>query len=227
MADINTTDEFLEDGEINPDYEKPESEGGDVDPSKKIVDEDEIPPVRKSVGEYIIERKEKTIENLKIAEQNKIIEDLRSKTEGGEEEVLTSKAQDMISKEVSDRIKPVIDTIASTTDENELKELFAKEPEAEKFEKQIKAYMKHPVYKGVPPSVIFRNLAFDDAEIMGARKKRIADKEIELSKGGGSGVRPTERNSGDVPSAEDIENMSDEDFKALGNKALSGEFIKK
>lgn len=212
---------------------KPISDGGEDgkdDPSKKNESETEIEgeaepeiPVRKSALQHIIARKNRQIERMrsKDSEENEEKED-----DEDDGELLTPEARGTIQKEIARAVDPLIKSFASKADEDELASLLNSEPEAAQYEKRIRAYMKHPNYQGVPPSVIFHHLAFDAAADTGAQRKKIADLEAAQKRGGGRTTRPMAKNTGDVPSIDEQNEMTDAQFEELQARVRSGEFAK-
>ncbi len=203
-----------------------EGEAEDEDSSKEDDFDDTatpVIPVRKSNAQFIIERKNKKIEKM----QSKADKD---EDAGAEDELedsdLSEDASKAIDSAVDTRIKPVMDILISKANEEELKDLFSTTPEAKKYENHIKAYLQHDAYKNVAPDVIYHHLAFNNALAIGAKKRTVADTEAKQTKGGGRGLPPKNTVS-DLPSAEDIAEMSDEDFDAMEQNARQGKFIKK
>ena len=160
-----------------------------------------------------------------IARKNKQLEKLRSKVDPDEDpEIPEDLYQDPVDKKISEKISPLVDAIAKRADEDEVAELFKDEPEAKKLEKSIRAYMDHPAWSAVPPKAIYHHLAFSQAAKVGAQKKALADEEAGAMRGGGSSRRQAPRATGNIPSAEEIANMSDEDFEKLQDKVNQGEY---
>lgn len=231
MAETNTTDEFLEDGVTpNPEYKEPEGEGGETDaPPKKESGEGEEPdiPVRNSASQ-VIARQRNTIKKLKSkAQEDEDDEDYQPPTggEGEDEDELTSEAQGAVGREVQRQMKPFIEGTAKNADEQELSDLFESDPESKEYEKQIRAYMK--VHPTATPGMIYHHLAFDEAETTGAGKKKTANTDARQQRGGGRNLRPNEPAEGGVPSIEEQNDMSDEDFEATKQKAMQGGFVPK
>ena len=196
---------------------KPDAEPDFDDTATPVI------PIRNSVAQHIIARKNEKIKKL----ESKVDapENNADDTPDAEDD-LSDQARGAIDKAVEQRIKPLVETLASTADENELKELFATEPEAKKYEKHIKAYMGHEAYKGVSPVVIYHHLAFNQAQAVGAKKKKVADLEAGQARSGGRGL-PAKGAPTDLPSAEDIAGMSEAEFEAMELSARQGNFIKK
>lgn len=232
-ADVEKDEDKLESDDIEDGEEAPsetkasdsEGEGDEVEDGEE-GEEPEI-PVRRSFAQHIIARKNKTIEKLR----SKAAED----GDDDEEEIppeesndgLTPEAQNAVQREVSKAVAPIVKTLVSKADEDELKELYGNEPEAKKFDKRIRAYMNSPHYKGVPSAVIYHHLAFDQAETTGSRRRNSADVEAAHQRGGGRPLRPNAASAGDVPSVDEIEDMSEEEFENLQHKARTGRFVKK
>lgn len=247
MADVKNapaTEEYNDDGTKNPDYvapaggesgesdtknkddDKGEDEGGD-DSKKDDFDDEATPviPVRKSVAQHIIARKNEKIK--KLESKAKADDDGGADDDAGDDDSnLSDDARNEISTEVEKRIKPLQDAIISKADEDELKDLFSEDPNAKKYEKHIKAYMQHESYKGVSPTVIYHHLAFNASKALGAKEKKVADKEADLTKNGGRGLAPKGSVS-DLPTPEDIENMTEAEFEAMETDARQGKYINK
>lgn len=196
------------------------------------ADPDEEPeiPVRKSALQHIIARKNKQIEKLRSKGDDEVdLDDDDNQPaliDKDDDDELTPEARGAVRKEVLKAITPLASSLAKNADEQELQDLLSAEPEAQKYEKRIRVYMEHKSYKGVPPSVIYHHLAFGDAETTGAHKKRVADTEAKMNKGGGSTRRPSDSSDSGIPSEEEMDNMSDAEFETLQHKARTGEFVK-
>lgn len=223
--------EYNDDGTKNPDYVAPKSgsESAVIDTKNKddktetekedefddTIDPNKLPeiPVRKFNAQHIIARKNEKIKKL----ENKIgkNEDDSDEDDNPQDDDIEESVEQVIDK----KLRPVLDVLISKADEDELKALVKDEPEAAKYENHIKAYMSHDSYKGVSPLVIYHHLAFKNAQALGAKKKQVADLEANQTKGGGRTLRPNEK-VGDFPSAQDIADMSEEDFEKMQNKAL-------
>jgi len=245
MADkTNATpdQEYNDDGTKNPDYVAPAgSEGAEADTENKGKEEEEKDedeeedefddtidpekppeiPIRTSVAQHIIARKNKQIEKLKSK---------KDEEEAGYEEDDTeddpNDTSSVIRKEVSKAVAPLLGKLASDADEAEFQALIQAEPEAKKFTNHIKAYMAHEAWKGVPPSAIYHHLAWNAAQALGAKRKAAAELEAKQSKGGGRSIHEQGK-VGDLPSAEDIQNMSEEEFSQMEKDVARGKFLKK
>lgn len=231
MAEEKTVEEFDDDG--NPIIKEKPDEGGGSQPPKLKSDEqpegeqpdgegdkEPVVPVRKSVQQHIIARQQQTIKKLRSKQEDEEDDDTPV---GDEDDEITPEAANTVAREVKKAVAPIIESLASQADEGELRELFDAEPEAEAMAKQIRAYMKHPSYKGVPPSVIYHHLAFDKALAGTVKKKTAADREALHNKGAGSSRRPKESPTGDIP---DVTDMDDKEFEELQHKARTGQFLK-
>lgn len=249
--------EYNDDGTKNPDYVAPKtgSESGDADTKKTGTDDkgtddtgggkkdeqvfdDTIDPtkppeipVRKSVLQHILARKSKKIDKLesklKEGDPGYVAPDADGEDDEGENKDLnlSDDAVKAIDTKVKSAIAPLLGELASKADEAEMQELIASEPEAKKYLNHIKAYMAHEAYKGVSPTVIFHHLAYSSAQALGAKKKQAADLEAKQARGGGRAIVDTKIDG--LPSAEDINNMSDADFEKMEEKVLQGGFLKK
>lgn len=243
---------FNDDGTKNPDY-KPPAGSESVQDTKKLdkdgkeivaddkkgeegeeFDDTILPdkppaiPVRQSVASNIIARQGKKIEKLRsqLKEGDEgYVAPITDKDEEEEDTNLSDDAVKAIDSKVKKAIAPLLGKLASDADEAEFKQLIASEPEAAKYTNHIKAYMAHDSYKGVSPVVIYHHLAFTVAQALGAKKKVAADLDAKQHKGGGRTVVDT-GTVGDLPSAQELANMSDADFEKMENDALQGKFLK-
>jgi len=233
MAERNTDADPKLDENGNPISGDVEGEGSSPKIKSKTDETDEEKeaepeiPVRRSAEQHIIARQQRTIQKLRSKDSDDF-QPQKDDEEGeeDEEDSLTPEARGAVQREVAKAIGPVVKSLASKADDDELGDLIANEPEAAKYERRIRAYMAHPHYKGVPPSVIYHHLAFDDAETTGARRKRTADLEANQSRGGGRTSRPAVTGTGNIPTADEQNEMTDEEFETLQNRARSGEFVK-
>jgi len=224
MADEETIPEEVEIAASKEDegVEDPASEIGSEDEKEKqpsldaSVDEESI-PVRGSAA-HVIARQKRTIEKLRSKS-----EDVHTEPDDDDDE-LTPEADRAIAKKVDERTAVIMDLFTSKADEEELSNLFRDEPESKAYEKRIRSYMKHPAYKAVPPSAIFHQLAYKEAAGKRAEAKRIADLEAGSMAGGGTTHRREPRATGNMPSASEIENMSDDEFQKLQDDVQQGKY---
>ncbi len=257
QINADPSQEYNDDGSKNPDYVAPKDEAeGAADTENKgkegeedkgadngdnvdfddTIDPTKPPeiPIRQSTAQHIIARKQKKIEKLEsklkdgdegyVAPTN----DNGNSADGDDEDNdnLTDDARKAINKGVSKAIAPLLGKLASEADEKEMQTLISTEPEAKKYVNHIKAYMAHDAYKGVSPVVIYHHLAWTAAQALGAKKKNAADLEAKQNKGGGRAIVDN-GNAGGLPTATDIENMSEADFAKMEEDALQGKFLKK
>lgn len=207
-------------GKESDDDEEDDDEGDDKKISKKSDDDAEPEvPVRKVVGQQnIIARKNKTIKKLREEKGD----DDDGADDEGDDDLIPSAAKG-VRKEVARALAPLMESLGSRADDDDLKDLYSNEPDAKKFDRSIRTYMKHPAYKGVAPSVIYHHLAWDDAQATGIKKKGVADKEAGKVKGAGSSKR-LKGKSGNIPSPDELADMSEKDFEALQNDVLQGKY---
>jgi len=194
-----------------------EEEGDDEDEDEEVTPENV--PVRKSTQQHIINRQSKTIQKIRSKKDEESADE--------DEDDLSPEASTAVSKEVKRQVAPVIEALVSTTDDQELKDLYASEPAAKKYDKRIKSYMKSEHWKGVPVSAIFHHLAFKDAEFIGKERKRIADKEANLNKSNLRQLKVKKAFTGKMPSAEEIAGMNPEQFEKLQLDVKRGKYLKK
>lgn len=244
MAEIEDTalnQQFNDDGTENANYVAPKVEGeGEAPITEKKGDEEEgkpgegkedefddavepAIPIRQSVAQHIIARKNEKIKKLEALAAKPAEEE---PYDDGSYDDLAVGDQESIDKRIDAKIAPLLKSLVSKADEDEVNALFTTEPEAKKYAQHIKAYMGHDMYKGVPPSVIYHHLAFNNAQAVGAKRKQAADFEASQARGGGR-VVPPKGSSSDIPSAEDIQGMSEEEFEKMENDARQGKFINK
>lgn len=239
MADLDkgTNDEFVEvdgakyksdpenegealvgdDGELVP-YEEPEEseeekearEKEEQEEAKRV--EEEEPPTRKSAKDYILERKNKKIKKLEGKEGG---DDLGGEGDDGEHEV-TPEGKKAINKQVEEALKPILSTVKKNTDDQELKEVFEKHPDAKDMEKEILKFMNHDAYEKVPAEIIYLALSARRANLQKKRDK--ADEDAAADVSGGHGKRPAK--TGNLP---DFGNMGDEELGDWINKAKTGQ----
>lgn len=185
---------------------------------------DDVIPVRKSSLQHIIARKNRTIDKLRSRNDNDVDDDGDDNGDDDDDkESLTPEARRAIRQE----LEPVTKLLVSQSDEAELSDLLDSEPDAKKLEGKIRKYMEHPSYKGVPPVVIYHHLAHSTAEARGARRKQAADLEANQTRGGGRSTKASDVNVDGIPTAEELDNMTDEEFEQLQNDARSGKYVKK
>lgn len=203
-----------------------EDDKGAPDPKDK-KDDDEVVPVRKSK----LINQSHAFERIKRKGQQGGKQD-QGGGEGdggagdgadqGDKGKRSDQSRDDLISALNEALDPIREALGQTENEGHLGELYANEPEAKKYDKQIRRYMKTDEYKGVPAEVIYHHLAFAEAAKIGAQKKDIADKDAKGSRAGGHGRRPTKVSK--VPTAEEIDDMSDEEIGKIAERVQRGDF---
>ena len=141
------------------------------------------PPVRKSPLDYIKERKEWQLNKQKSKE----IDELDSQIE--EENDDDKDIGRRIQSEVSKVLEPVGRFLQESADNAEINDFLLQPENAvfKKYEAQAKRYVKaHP---NLPARSIFRDLAFDDAQALGAERSDKAKMEAKKQSAGGASRR--------------------------------------
>lgn len=195
----------------NTDKEEDETvEGEDAEGEDQEEDEDidnpEI-PVR-AAASHVIARQRNVIKKLRSKDD----EEGEVETDEEDEGDLTPELQAQIDRRIQQSVAPLQEALLSKADEDELDSLFAKEPDAKKYDKRIRAYMKHDAWKAVPPEAIYHHLNYQNSQATGARRKAAADLQAGQMRGAGSGSHPTKTKK---VTASDIESMTDEEFDAF------------
>lgn len=174
--------------------------GGDPPIPPKAAEQpsvDEEPPVRKTKLEYILERKDRKLQKLKeqAAPEAKAVEENNAEADDDLTPEEEAKIARVIEKRYGDKLK-VVDTIASSTEEDHLKqevsELIGKEPQFKEFESKILKWAKHPSRANMPLKAIAYEVAGERLMELGAQREREARKEAEASKTGGATARKPE-----------------------------------
>ncbi len=251
MADEATIQEYNDDGTKNPAYVVPKDESVIDDTKKEVKGEDgsekkegedensfndeidpnkppEIPIRKNVISQHIIARKNEKIQKLesKLKEGDAgYVAPAATEDETEDDSELSPAASKAIDAKLGKVIAPLLGKLASDADEAEMKALIKSEPEAAKYVNHIKAYMSHEAWKNVPPTAIYHHLAWNAAQSLGAKKKLAADLEAKQNKGGGRTI-VDKGVAGDLPSAQDIADMSDADFEKMENEARQGKFLK-
>jgi hypothetical protein len=236
MADEKTVpdnQEYLDDGTKNPKFKEPakEDEGAAAGTENKdgkieskedefddTVDPNKPPeiPLRKFNAQHIIARKDEKIKKL----ESKLKEGDEGYVPPEEGEDDDQDIETRVKSSVEKALKPVLDILISKTDEDELQALVKAEPEASKYANHIRAYMTHDAYKGVSPTVIFHHLAWQNAQAIGAKKKKVADLEAGQAKSGGRNLGSDQKGDGKFPTPEEIAEMSEANFQKMQEEAL-------
>jgi len=213
--------EEADDAEEGKDGEESEEEAG------KFEDTDK-PQIPVRNASFIIQRQKNTIEKLRHKKDNEESGEEDEEQEEEDVETETPKAND-IAGEVSRQLKPITEKMAREAEESDLADLFKADPDAKGYERAIRAFMKHPAWAQVPPVAIYAYLSREHTLAKGAKMKQVADAEAAQTKGTGSQRRSTKtkKSSGEFPSAEEIDEMSDEELDAMAHKVETGQFSKK
>ena len=212
------------------DEEAAEGEGSGVEPKKGAKEEDneeegegedELPAARAS---FIIGRQKKTIEKLRSKKEDKEEDEEIDGIGDAEDEEITPAIQRAIARGIAEGIAPVTQSLATKADDNEIADLYADEPEARAFDKRIRAVMKMPGWEAVPVVAIYHHLSHKSAQKQGASKRSKADREAAHLRGAGhqrspkkTSIKPSEW------TPEDVDEMSDEQIVALGNRAMQNQ----
>lgn len=191
MPDETTAEEVVEEETLEA---TPESEGEGETPtnepespaSDSPEEEEEDIPVRPNAS-YIIERQKRKIEQQR--------EELQQREE---------------SDPVEERLKRIEEMVLTQAEDRELSSFLEQNPEAREYQDKIKAYMGHEAYKDVAPEVIFHHVSYNDRQAKRSRKRNAAELDASQSKTVGSDVRETKNPT--TKTAEDIKNMTDEEF---------------
>lgn len=206
-----------EDGELVPFEEKPEETEEEKEAREKKekedrkAEEDEQPPTRRSAKDHIIQRQQKKIKKLKGESDGEGDEG----GEGGEE--VTPEGRTAIQKEVEKGLTPMREIVRTQSDEQELKDVFAKYPDAKKIEERIRKYMGAEGYEKTPVEFIYLGLAAKEMKLQEKRNK--ADEDAKGGKTGGHGKR--KKSLSPIP---DVRDMPGKEFDALVNKVKRGQF---
>lgn len=179
---------------------------------KKELEEEEKkdPPLRKSAKDHIIQRQQR-----KIKKEKEKKEETPETPETPGEETVTPEGQTAIKKEVDKAIKPVLQSIRTTADEQELANVFAKYPMAKKMEKQIRKYME--VYPNPSVEFIFLGLASKKMDLQKKRDKADDDAKTDIT--GGQPTRK-KKDTGPIP---DVHGWSDKQITELQHKIATGQ----
>lgn len=215
--EIDTGDKFVEvDGvKYQPNPDNPEEalkdENDELVPFKpegnkkpdKPEGEDDEPLTRRGAKDFIIKRQQEKIKKLK-------------KDDGDLGDEITPESRDLIRQEIEERVKPVLESVRSSSDSQELQDVLNKYPDAKSFEKQIKKYMDHPAYKDASIEFIFLGLAAKKMQLQ--KDKEAKDEEAKKTQIGGHQRKTSPK--GDIP---DVRNMPKKDFEDLVFKVKSGQ----
>ena len=238
MADDKAADvEYDDKGKpIVVDPKPDESAGAALEKEDAEKDEKEQPefedsetpdiPVRSSAS-HIIARKNRQIAKLKSQQEHddEETEEQVVPDEGAGDGPVTRAD---LGKAVNEAVRPFIKTIVSNADESELQGLFTQDPAAKKMEKTIRAYMAHPSWQQVPVTAIYHHIAFKNAEAIGARRKEVADRGAQHTRGAGTTRRPQLPNrTNGVPTVEELDAMDDKELTQLANEVRQGKFLSK
>lgn len=216
MADQKDTDldKEIEGADFTPEKEAEKAEDKATEPVIEEEDvelkEDEI-PIRNNAAQI-------------IARKNRQLEKLRAKQKIEEEKDDETDEEDTVKTGKDPRVDIIMDALASKEDEASLKDLISEEPDAKKYENKIKSYMKHPSYKDVPVAMIYAYLSSAAKKSVIAKKKQVADKEADMTKGGGKSLGLKEGRAGNMPTVEELNDMSEEEFSAFQLKVQAGKF---
>lgn len=208
-----------DDGEFVPFEEKPEETQEEKETrekketEEKKAEEDREPLKRRSVESHIIDRKNKKIEKL---EKKKDKEDDDADDFGGGDgtEEVTREGKNAIKKQVKEELEPVLNAVRTNSDDQELKEVFAKYPTAKKMEKQIRKYME--AYPNPSVEFIYLGLAAKQMDLQKKRDK--ADEDAKADGTGGHGKRKK-----DLSPIPDVRDMPAKEFDELVIKVKTGQ----
>ena len=189
----------IEEGDQTPNKTGEAEDGEVVDKTEEVY---EVPIRKHSFNPYA--------ENRVLKRENK---ELKTKVEEGDADEAVETDTSEIARTVQKAVSPVLDVVRRQEDERELGAYLSQNPEMKQYEKKARAVMEHPSYKDVAIDFIFSALANKDAEMRGASKAKEAEDKVRKNKISGTASR--RESDGQL----DIWNLSNEEFKALQNKA--------
>lgn len=196
------------------------NEGESVTPKNDPVEEDIVPtdiPVR--AQSHIIARQKRTIEKLRSKVDDNADADYEEEGDNGSNQIDNSE----IDRRVKQNLEPVMQELARNADASELRELIHSIPDAKRYEKRIKGYMEK--WGNTPAEAIYHYLARQDD--MKTQAKTKADKVAAHSGNAGSSHRPSVAPAqGEMPTAEEIDTMSKEEFETLQADVNAGKYLK-
>lgn len=206
-------------------------ESGDDEDGKeqgKPFEDTDTPNIPTRNASYVIGRQKKVIEKLRSKSTTEEEEPSSQDDDENTETERTPKPSNDVAAEVARQLAPVTEKLASDAQEAELAELFVTDPEAKGYQRAIRAFMKHEAWSQVPAAAIYAYLSREHVLAQGAKRKQVADAEAAHTRGTGNSRRPTkQRSSGSLPSAEEIEEMTDDEIEELAQKVQTGKFAKK
>ena len=212
MAEEKAVDEIVDEDDAIAESEEEEAEEGEG--KDKIINADTYEPlIRKTPADYVAERRGKKIEKLE--------KELGSKEEGGEyfdKEGEKVDVAGLVRKQIQESLHPVLDSIRSSMDDSEINTFLSKQENA-KFRKfEALARKESRVYQNVPIAKIFKSLAFEEAEKIGADKSKEGDKGKKRISG-----NPVRKGVGELP---DFKKMPDKEFSDYQQRVQTGEKIR-
>src|SRR3990167_1343847 len=151
---------------------------------------DEQKETFKSVLEVKEEKKEKK-EEEEVKPEYRFTPQKKEETTEEEEEV-DPEDKKVIGKVVNKELKPVRDSLEQQSQVLEVDSFIVSRPEAQQYRTKMLAYMKAEHYNALPVHVIYKIVAGDDLEKIGAEKERKAREQAEATRTDGSSARPTE-----------------------------------
>ena len=184
------------------------------------------PAPKEGADEFTVPVRRTSLHNLQGFALRKSREATREKPGEGDDDTppagvdnkegLTPEATDRIREEVDRAIDPLRKVFMSKADEDELSGLYGVEPDAKKFDKELRAYMANDAWKAVPAEAIYHHLAYGEAAKAGSKTRKTADLEAGMSGSGGHSRRPQEAPS-DIP---DFDSMDEKEFAVYQAKVL-------
>lgn len=209
--------------------EKDDKDEGGFDDTINPEKPPEIPVRKPVIAQHIIARQGNTIKKLKSKLEKEGADPEENDGEDGQDidnqnDKVTSK--DDVKSVIEETLSPFISKMVSDADQAEIDALVKSDPDASKYVNHIKAYMQHDAWKNVPPEAIYHHLAWNNAKSLGAKKKKAADLEADQGKDGGGRNIAEDPSPNGLPTAEDIANMSEEDFAKMEAEVLQGKYLK-
>lgn len=177
-------------------------------------DDDTPPPVRKTASDYYKERQDrkaaKKANSQKDDDKGKNGNDIDD-----DDDEVDPEDEELISKVVERKFKPVLDKIAASEEEQEAKAFFEENPEFKAHETKILKWWKDPSRRHLPISTVaLEAVGYKNLIKLGAQKEReAADK---AKKTASAGANATKTDSG----KKDVWGMSKNDFAAKREEVL-------
>lgn len=152
---------------------------------------EELTDEQKETFKSVLEVKEEKKEEEVTPEYRTVAQKKEDKKDDEDDDEVDPEDAKRISKVVGKELKPYNDRLEEQSQVVEVDSFITTRPEAKPYRQKMLTYMKAEHYNALPAHVIYKIVAGDDLEKIGAEKERKVREQASATQTAGSSARPT------------------------------------